>query len=67
MPGNWATIASLIEADIPIHAGLVIYTEFTLQANIAMAAALSFILGAVTWLALGLARTVAGASVAAAD
>lgn len=45
---------------------MVIYTEFTLQANIAMAAALSFVLGAVTWLALGLARTVAGASVAAA-
>jgi putative spermidine/putrescine transport system permease protein len=45
---------------------MVIYTEFTLQANIAMAAALSFVLGAVTWLALALARTAAGASVAAA-
>lgn len=45
---------------------MVIYTEFTLQANIAMAAALSFVLGAVTWLVLALARTAAGASVAAA-
>jgi putative spermidine/putrescine transport system permease protein len=45
---------------------MVIYTEFTLSANIAMAAALSFILGAVTWLALALARTAAGSSVAAA-
>jgi putative spermidine/putrescine transport system permease protein len=45
---------------------MVIYTEFTLSANIAMAAALSFVLGAVTWLALALARTVAGSSVAAA-
>ena len=45
---------------------MVIYTEFTLAANIAMAAALSFVLGAVTWLALAMARTVAGSSVAAA-
>ena len=45
---------------------MVIYTEFTLSANIAMAAALSFVLGAVTWLALALARTAAGSSVAAA-
>ena len=45
---------------------MVIYTEFTLQANIAMAAALSFVLGAVTWLALAVARTASGASVAAA-
>jgi len=45
---------------------MVIYTEFTLAANIAMAAALSFVLGAVTWLVLALARTAAGASVAAA-
>jgi putative spermidine/putrescine transport system permease protein len=44
----------------------VIYTEFTLQANIAMAAALSFVLGAITWAALALARTVSGTSVAAA-
>lgn len=45
---------------------MTIYTEFTLGANIAMAAALSFVLGAVTWLVLGLARSAAGASVAAA-
>ena len=45
---------------------MVIYTEFTLQANIAMAAALSFILGMITWAALALARTVTGSSVAAA-
>jgi putative spermidine/putrescine transport system permease protein len=38
----------------------------TLAANIAMAAALSFILGAITWLALALARTAAGSTVAAA-
>lgn len=44
---------------------MVIYTEFTLQANIAMAAALSFVLGVVTWLVLGFARSAAGASVAA--
>jgi putative spermidine/putrescine transport system permease protein len=45
---------------------MVIYTEFTLQANIAMAAALSFVLGAITWAALALARSVSGTSVAAA-
>lgn len=45
---------------------MVIYTEFTLSANIAMAAALSFVLGAVTWLVLALARSAAGSTVAAA-
>jgi putative spermidine/putrescine transport system permease protein len=45
---------------------LVIYTEFTLQANVAMAAALSFVLGAITWAVLAIARTAAGNSVAAA-
>jgi putative spermidine/putrescine transport system permease protein len=45
---------------------MVIYTEFTLQANIAVAAALSFVLGAVTWLVLAMARTAAGGTVAAA-
>lgn len=45
---------------------MVIYTEFTLSANIAMAAALSFVLGMVTWLVLAVARTAAGSSVAAA-
>ncbi|HYG91461.1 MAG TPA: ABC transporter permease [Azospirillum sp.] len=45
---------------------MTIYTEFTLAANIAMAAALSFVLGAVTWAALAVARSFAGTSVAAA-
>lgn len=45
---------------------MVIYTEFTLQANIAVAAALSFVLGAVTWIVLAAARTAAGGTVAAA-
>lgn len=45
---------------------MVIYTEFTLQANLAMAAALSFVLGLITWLALALARSVSGSSVAVA-
>jgi len=45
---------------------MVIYTEFTMSANISMAAALSFMLGAVTWVVLALARTAAGSTVAAA-
>jgi putative spermidine/putrescine transport system permease protein len=45
---------------------MTIYTEFTLSANIATAAALSFVLGGVTWAVLALARTAAGSSVAAA-
>lgn len=45
---------------------MVIYTEFTLQANIAVAAALSLVLGVVTWAALAVARTAAGSTVAAA-
>jgi putative spermidine/putrescine transport system permease protein len=45
---------------------MVIYTEFTLQANLVMASALSFVLGAITWAALALARSFAGSSVAAA-
>jgi putative spermidine/putrescine transport system permease protein len=45
---------------------MTIYTEFTLNANFAMAAALSLVLGVVTWLALALARTAAGAGIAAA-
>lgn len=40
---------------------MTIYTEFTLGANIAMAAALSILLGLITWLVLFLARTLAGA------
>jgi putative spermidine/putrescine transport system permease protein len=43
-----------------------IYGVFTEQANIAAAAALSFVLGVITWAALALARTAAGSTVAAA-
>lgn len=39
---------------------MVIYSEFTLSANISMAAALSLSLGLATWLALALARRLAG-------
>jgi len=45
---------------------MVIYTEFTLNANIAMAAALSIVLGLITWLVLAIARQASGATVAAA-
>lgn len=45
---------------------MTIYTEFTLNANVAMAAALSLVLGLITWLVLALARSAAGAGVAAA-
>ncbi|MCA0423204.1 MAG: ABC transporter permease [Proteobacteria bacterium] len=44
---------------------MVIYTEFTLSANIAMASALSIILGFVTWLLLVFARGFSGSSAAA--
>jgi putative spermidine/putrescine transport system permease protein len=45
---------------------MLIYTEFTLSANIATAAALSVGLGLVAWAILALARSVAGNAVAAA-
>jgi putative spermidine/putrescine transport system permease protein len=45
---------------------MTIYTEFTLYADMASAAAMSIVLGAVTWAALALARNATGASVAAA-
>jgi putative spermidine/putrescine transport system permease protein len=45
---------------------MVIYTEFTLSANIAMAAALSVGLGVVAWAILAFARSVGGGTVAAA-
>jgi putative spermidine/putrescine transport system permease protein len=45
---------------------MTIYTEFTLQANMAVAAALSFVLGFVTWIVLALARNLSGNSVVAA-
>jgi putative spermidine/putrescine transport system permease protein len=44
---------------------MVIYTEFTLSANIAMAAALSIVLGIVTWALLLIARSISGTTVAA--
>ena len=45
---------------------VLIYTEFTLAAYLAMAAALSVGLGVITWLFLALARSFSGSSVAAA-
>lgn len=45
---------------------MVIYTEFTMQANMAVAAALSFVLGMVTWAVLAMARQATGAVAAAA-
>ena len=45
---------------------MLIYTEFTLSANIAMAAALSIGLGLVAWAILALARSFSGGTVAAA-
>lgn len=53
--GTAFTLATQINV-LPI----LIYTEFTLSANIGMAAALSVLLGAVTWCALLVARGVAG-------
>jgi rhodanese-related sulfurtransferase len=43
---------------------MVIYTEFTLQANLAVAAALSFLLGIATWAVLALARGASGGAAA---
>ena len=43
---------------------MTIYTEFTLNANFAMAAALSLILGLVTWFCLALAKRYGNASAA---
>jgi putative spermidine/putrescine transport system permease protein len=45
---------------------MLIYNEFTLDANIPIAAALSVVLGIITWAVLVLARTAAGSGVAAA-
>ena len=44
---------------------MTIYTEFTLNANIASAAALSIVLGLVTWAVLAIARHMSGSAVAA--
>lgn len=59
--GTAFTLASRIEV-LP----MVIYTEFTLGANLAAAASLSLFLGAVTWAVLALARSATGSGVAAA-
>ena len=59
--GTAFTLATDIEV-LP----MTIYTEFTLRANFVTAAALSIVLGVITWLGLALARTAAGSSVAAA-
>jgi len=59
--GTAFTLATDIDV-LPI----LIYTEFTLMANIAMAAALSIVLGLITWIALSVARAAAGGTVAAA-
>jgi putative spermidine/putrescine transport system permease protein len=45
---------------------MTIYTEFTLFADMASAAAMSLVLGAITWASLALARNATGAGVAAA-
>jgi putative spermidine/putrescine transport system permease protein len=45
---------------------MLIYTEFTLGANVAMAAALSVGLGVVAWAILAMARSFAGTAIAAA-
>ena len=45
---------------------MTIYTEFTLNANIAGAACLSITLGLITWVALFVARSLSGSTVAAA-
>ncbi len=59
--GTAFTLATNLEV-IPIT----IYTEFTLMANIGMAAALSLMLGLMTWGVLILGRSASGNSVAAA-
>ncbi len=45
---------------------MLIYTEFTMQANFAAAGALSIVLGLVTWAVLAMARAFGGTNVAAA-
>src|SRR5450830_1053385 len=44
---------------------MAIYNEFTSYANFAMAAALSIVLGVITWIALALARSLSGSTVPA--
>jgi putative spermidine/putrescine transport system permease protein len=59
--GTAFTLATNIDV-LPIT----IYTEFTNYANFPLAAALSLVLGLITWAALAFARTLAGSTVAAA-
>jgi putative spermidine/putrescine transport system permease protein len=59
--GTAFTLATNIDV-LPI----VIYTEFTLLANITTAAALSIVLGVITWATLAACRGLAGATAAAA-
>jgi putative spermidine/putrescine transport system permease protein len=59
--GTAFTLATQINV-LPIT----IYNEFTNYANFATAAALSIVLGIITWASLALARSLAGSSVAAA-
>ncbi|MGE5848633.1 MAG: ABC transporter permease [Candidatus Methylomirabilota bacterium] len=59
--GTAFTLATDIDV-LPI----VIYTEFTLIANITMAAALSIVLGAITWVSLAVSRAAAGTTASAA-
>lgn len=59
--GTAFTLATKINV-LPIT----IYTEFTNYANFSIAAALSIVLGLITWAALALARSLAGSTVSAA-
>ncbi|MEO8104315.1 MAG: ABC transporter permease, partial [Betaproteobacteria bacterium] len=59
--GTAFTLATKINV-LPIT----IYSEFTNYANFPLAAALSIVLGLITWMALALARSMAGSTVAAA-
>ena len=59
--GTAFTLATKINV-LPIT----IYTEFTNYANFSIAAALSIVLGVITWAALALARSFAGSTVSAA-
>ena len=59
--GTAFTLATKINV-LPIT----IYSEFTNYANLSLAAALSIVLGVITWMALALARSMAGSTVAAA-
>lgn len=59
--GTAFTLASRIDI-LP----MLIYTEFSIQANVTAAAALSLVLGFITWIVLFAARSAAGNSVAAA-